>query len=190
MNTTSFDTLRITGNGEPEDFHRILRKVTYKNKCRVPTPGVRVVRIVSKSGQWPLPTFSVNIDVKPAIWPEILIKGCKDLARSLGQIRNFGVPVCRKFKVGGKGCNEKLFLDSIEVSVKPAMKKGEFLMFPKSENHGTILDDYGMKIYNGSDGIVIRGVADAEAYRRVLQDMVYVNRVPNSKLRRQFFVSN
>lgn len=184
-----FSTLRITGRGKPEDFHKLLRKITYKNKCLIPTPGQRTIRVVSKSGDWPLPTFAISLYVKPAITPKITIKGCTDLTPSFNRIKHFGVSLCRKFKIGKQGCGKKFYLDSVEVSVKPALKKGESLMFPKSEGHGTVLDDYEMKIYNSSNGFVIRGVADAAAYEQVLQKIVYVNLLPNNKLHRQFLVS-
>mgnify|MGYP001792694997 CR=1 FL=1 len=189
VNVEGFDTLRITGHGKPENFHKILQKVTYRNKCLIPTPGQRTIGVVSKSGYWPLPTFAVNIYVKPVVFPKITIRGCTDLMPSSNHLKRFGVSLCRKFKIGKQGCGNKFYIDSVEVSVKPAMKKGEFLMFPKSEGHGTALDDYEMKIYNSSSGFVIRGVADAQAYEQVLQNLVYVNLLPNSKLRREFKVS-
>lgn len=190
VNVEGFDSLRITGNGQPEDFHKVLRKVTYKNKCIVPTSGNRIVRIVSKSGEWPLPTVTVSINVKPAFWPEIRIKGCRIPTENnmIKRIKSFGVPVCRKMDISKKGCGKTAYLDSVEVIVKPPMKKGEFLMFPKSKNHGTILDDYEMTVYNSSDGIVIRGIADARAYELVMQEMVYVNIMPENNLHHKFFI--
>lgn len=162
--------IEINGQGTPETFEKILRNLVYVNTRRSPTSGRRPLQIKTTINKQTLPMLNLDIVVSSSDTTALKLSGSSRKVVGLNELQKYGIRIAGNLAITADNCLK--YLDSARVEVDPPLSSEESLVNP-----GPLLDVFNLRKDNLPDGkgLIIRGLATLDEYKRVLREIVFVH---------------
>ncbi|PIK58346.1 putative calsyntenin-1 isoform X2 [Apostichopus japonicus] len=180
-------------------FSEVLKKVSYYNSRRFPTPGSRDLTIettaVCDNEEIAIPTINTFIVLPQVSLPRIRVSGDVSIAHTMEEfhhgVKPFETVVITDGDIEDADTpdgEEELFddsrlehLDACQVTMARALKTGESLKLPAD-----IIKKYSADVIKTDEELIITGLDTVANYQAILQKIVYSNKavgnLPSKKL--------